>query len=162
MRLSLLVAAGLCLSAASLSLAPAKGQTAVQGCAALQGQAETALGASASSAPASIGYPGLADAQGCQITFTGSGAVYGGHFQAVADKLGAALTADGWVQDHNADADGPTGTATGYRKGAQAVAVSVGYDTAPGVCREDQPVASCHPTPAQMNYTITLGLRPGS
>lgn len=132
------------------------------GCAALESQAEAALGAQGAAAATSIGYPGLADAPGCLITFTGDGAVFGTSFQAVADRLNTALTADGWTQDHNADADGPTGTATGYRKADQAVAVSVQYDTPRGVCRADAPAASCRPTAAQMAYTITLGLRPGS
>lgn len=136
--------------------------TAVPGCVALEAAAETALGASASAGPASIGYPGMASANGCQITFTGDGTTFGTSFQAVAAKLDAMMTGRGWTRDPNADADGSTGTAAGYAKGGERVAVSVNYATPKGVCREDAPTASCHPTPAQMSYTITLGLVPAS
>ncbi|MDO8378886.1 hypothetical protein [Phenylobacterium sp.] len=131
-------------------------------CAALKSGAEAALSATSTLSTGPVSYPGLADAPGCTITFSGTGQVFGPSFQAVGAKLDAMLKGQGWTQDHNADADGPTGTATGYRKATTAVAVSVGYDTPKGVCREDAPMASCHPTPAQMSYTITLGARPGS
>ncbi|MFZ5669573.1 MAG: hypothetical protein ACOY4K_08765 [Pseudomonadota bacterium] len=163
MRIPVLTAAAAAALATLSAAAPALAREAPSaGCAALEAQAEAALGAEAVAVAASVGYPGLADAPGCLITFSGDGTVFGTRFQAVADRLGAALTAAGWTQDHNADADGPTGTATGYRKGGEAVAVSVAYDTPEGVCRQDAPAASCHPTAAQMAYTITLGLRPGS
>lgn len=131
-------------------------------CAALETAAEGVLGATATAAPANIGYVGLADAPGCLISFSGTGETFGTSLQAVAAKLDTLLTGAGWTRDLNADADGPTGTAGGYRKGGDLLAVSVGYDTAKGVCREDAPIASCKPTAAQMNYAITLGLRPAS
>lgn len=131
-------------------------------CVALKSAAEVALGAPGTAAAGPVSYPGLADAPGCTVAFSGTGQVFGTSFQAVAGKLGDMLAAQGWARDNNADADGPTGAATGYRKGDHAVAVSVGYDTPKGVCREDAPVASCHPSPVQMIYTITLGARPGS
>jgi hypothetical protein len=137
-------------------------QAQTPGCAALEAAAEGALGAQATVAATNVGYVGLADAPGCLITFSGTGETFGISFQAVAAKLDTLLTGEGWTRDPNADADGSTGTAGGYRKGAELVAVSVGYDTPKGVCREDEPSASCKPTAAQMNYTITLGLRPAS
>lgn len=136
--------------------------SAAPSCAALETGAEAALGASGTSAAATISYPGLADTPGCQVSFSGTGAVYGTDFQAVAAKLDTMMTGAGWAQDQNAAADGPDGTAMGYRKTGQAVVVNVSYDTAKGVCREDAPIASCHPTAAQMQYTITLGLIPTS
>lgn len=136
--------------------------TTVPGCVALEIAAETALGASATAGPASISYPGMANANGCQVTFTGDGSTFGTNFQAVAAKLDTMMTGRGWARDPNADADGPTGTAAGYKQGAALTAVSVNYSTPKGVCRADAPVASCHPTPAQMQYTITLGLIPAS
>lgn len=159
-RLAMLAVIGL--ASAAMSAATVQARDGAAACAGLEASAEGALKASGSSAAGTVSYVGLADAPGCTVTFTGTGAVFGGNFQTVANTLGTMLTSDGWTNDPNADADGPTGTATGYRKGGQAVAVSVSYDTAKGVCRADQPVASCHPTPAQMNYTITLGLRPAS
>lgn len=137
-------------------------QAQTQGCAALETSAESALGAQATVAAASVGYVGLADAPGCVITFSGTGATYGTSFQAVAAKLDTMLTGQGWTRDPNADADGTTGTAGGYKKGSELLAVSVSYATPKGVCSENAPTASCHPTAAQMNYTITLGLRPAS
>ncbi len=131
-------------------------------CIALETAAEGALSASATTASASVGYVGLADAPGCLITFSGTGETFGTSIQAVATRLDTLLTGEGWTRDPNADADGTTGTAGGYKKGAELLAVSVGYETPKGVCREDAPTASCSPTAAQMNYTITLGLRPAS
>jgi len=120
------------------------------------------LGASATVGPASVGYPGMANVEGCQIAFSGDGTTYGTSFQAVAGKLDAMMLGAGWARDPGADADGPTGTAAGYKKDGQLVAVSVSYDAAAGVCRPDAPIASCHPTAAQMLYTITLSVMTGS
>lgn len=131
-------------------------------CAGLKAQAEATLQATADLTWGPVSYPGQADAPGCVIAFKGNGEVYGTHFQAVAARLDAMMVAQGWAQDNNAAADGPTGSAMGYRKANQAVAVSVDYDTPSGVCRDDAPVASCHPTAAQMIYSITLGLTPAS
>jgi hypothetical protein len=131
-------------------------------CLALQSGANAALGAASTVALGPVSYPGQADAPGCTITFTGSGKVFGTSFQAVAAKLDAMMQGRGWAPDNNAAADGPTGTAMGYRKGEAAVAVSVNYNTAKGVCSPDAPVASCHPTAAQMRYAINLGLTPAS
>lgn len=131
-------------------------------CLALKSGAEAALGTHSTAALAAVSYPGQADAPGCLITFTGTGAVFGANFQAVAAKLDTMMQGRGWTSDPNAEADGPTGTALGYHKPGQSVAVSVNYATGEGVCRQDVPVASCHPTPAQMKYTITLGLTPAS
>ncbi|MBP7818273.1 MAG: hypothetical protein KA085_19320 [Phenylobacterium sp.] len=131
-------------------------------CLALQTGANAALGVASTVALGPVSYPGQADAPGCTITFTGSGKVFGTSFQAVAAKLDAMMQGRGWAPDNNAAADGPTGTAMGYRKGEAAVAVSVNYNTAKGVCSPDAPVASCHPTAAQMRYAITLGLTPAS
>lgn len=131
-------------------------------CTALETAAEGALGAPATVAPASVGYVGYTDVDGCQVSFAGTGETFGTSFQAVAAKLDTLLTGEGWTRDPNADADGPTGTAGGYKKGSQLLFVSVTYDTPEGVCRADAPVASCKPTAAQMNYAITLGLRPAS
>lgn len=131
-------------------------------CLALQSGANAALGTASTVAMGPVSYPGQADAPGCTITFTGSGKVFGTSFQAVAAKLDAMMQGRGWAQDNNAAADGPTGTAMGYRKGEAAVAVSVNYATPKGVCSPDAPVASCKPTAAQMRYTITLGLTPAS
>ncbi|MDP2011417.1 MAG: hypothetical protein Q8K11_14695 [Phenylobacterium sp.] len=131
-------------------------------CAVLKAHAEAVLEATADLTSGTGSHPGQADAAGCVIAFKGTGEVFGTRFQVVAARLDAMMVAQGWTQDINAAADGPTGSAMGYRKGSQAVAVSVDYDTPSGVCRDDAPVASCHPTAAQMIYSITLGLTPAS
>lgn len=120
------------------------------------------LGTSAMVGPASVGYPGMANVQGCQIAFSGDGTVFPGSVQAIAGKLDAMMLGGGWTRDPNADADGSTSTAAGYKKAGQLVAVSVSYDTAAGVCSPNAPDASCHPTPAQKLFTITLGVMAGS
>lgn len=157
----------LCMAAlcAAGTLTAASAATAAEGpasCAGLKSGSDAALGATGEVSAGPVSYVGMADAPGCTVSYVGTGAVFGSHVQAVAGKLSTMLTGEGWTGDINADADGPTGTATGFKRGGQAVAVSVSYDTAPGVCRDDQPSASCHPSPEQMRYTITLGLRPAS
>lgn len=164
-RVTVLAAVGaLALAASVAAPMPARAESAAVSatCNTLYTTSTAVLGTAATVGPASVGYPGQASAQGCQIAFSGDGTQYGTSFQAVADKLDAMMLGAGWTRDHSADADGPTGTATGYRKGGELVAVSVGYDTPAGVCRKDEPSASCHPTAAQMLYTITLGVMAGS
>lgn len=156
------LATGLAIAAAALATAGAGAAEGPATCAQLKPAADAALGAAGTISQGPVGYPGLADSPGCTIAYKGDGATFGTDFQAVSAKLSTLLTGAGWTNDLNAEADGPTGTATGFKRGAQAVAVSVNYDTAPGVCRDDEPSASCRPSPQQMRYTITLGLRPAS
>lgn len=156
------VGAASMLAIAFPALGSAETPAPTEACQALAAAAATTLGATPSVTAGPVSYPGLAEASGCNIAFAGTGEVYGTSFQAVAAKLDALMVGRGWAPDLNAQADGPTGTAAGYRMSGQAVAVSVNYDTAPGVCRADAPVADCHPTPVQMTYTITLGLMPTS
>lgn len=120
------------------------------------------LGTSAMVGPASVGYPGMANVQGCQIAFNGDGTTFPGTVAQIADKLDAMMTGAGWTRDPNADADGPGATAAGYKKGDQLVAVSVSWEPAAGVCDANAPIASCHPTPAQKLFTITLSVMSAS
>lgn len=131
-------------------------------CSTLYTSSTAVLGTGAMVGPASVGYPGMANVQGCQIQFSGDGTVFPGSVQAIAAKLDAMMVGAGWTRDPNADADGSRGTAAGYKKGGQLVAVSVSYDTAAGVCSANAPDASCHPTPAQRLYTITLSVMSAS
>lgn len=130
-------------------------------CAELQAAAQTALGAKGTMQETAVSYVGQDVAPGCVITFKGTGAVFGPNVMGAAAKLDAMMTARGWKRDVNADADGPNETAGGYSKPGQLAPFDVSYDTPPGLCREDQPVASCRPTLVQKLYTITLGLGPG-
>lgn len=160
--LAAVAAFALALPATTPTAARAQSAAVSATCSSLYTSATGVLGTSATVGPASVGYPGLASVEGCQIAFSGDGTVFPGSVQAIASRLDAMMLGGGWTRDPDADADGSTGTAAGYKKGDQLVAVSVGYDTAAGVCRNDAPDASCHPTPAQKLYTITLGVRPAS
>jgi len=105
-----------------------------------------------------FGEAGPLNGTGCRIAAKGTGAVFGPDFRAVAVKLASMLEAEGWTSDPAADADGPTGTAEGFRSGGQVALASVGYEPAPGACAADAPIASCTLRPEQMRYTITLDL----
>lgn len=128
-------------------------------CGAMLAKAEQALGEPGSAGGGPVGYPGLADAPGCSVVFEGDGTVFGTSFGVVADKLAAMLRADGWVEDPDAAADGPNGTAIGYRRGGQLAVMSVNVDAAPGACPEDEPWASCQPAPQALQYRISIDLR---
>lgn len=152
-----LAALAIALPAAAPSPARAQSAAVSATCSDLYTKATAVLGTSATVGPASVGYPGMASAQGCQIGFSGDGTVFPGTVQAIAAKIDAMMLGDGWTRDPNADADGPGATAAGYKKGGQLVAVSVSWEAAAGVCSANEPIASCHPTPAQKLFTITLG-----
>lgn len=162
LALAALAALALTLPAGAPTAARAQSAAVNATCSSLYTSATAVLGTTATIGPASVGYPGMANTQGCQIAFSGDGTQYGTSFQAVASKLDAMMLGAGWTRDPNADADGPTGTAAGYKKGGELVAVSVSWDAAAGVCSKDKPVASCHPTAAQMLYAITLSVMAGS
>ncbi|MDP3383396.1 MAG: hypothetical protein Q8S47_08730, partial [Phenylobacterium sp.] len=49
----------------------------------------------------------------------------GSSFASVAAKLDQAILGAGWTRDINADADGPEGTAAGYIRPGEQLAVSV-------------------------------------
>lgn len=164
-NLAVLAAFAVALPAGAPTAALAQSAALNATCNSLYTSSTAVLGTGATVGPASVGYPGMANAQGCQIGFSGDGTVFPGSVQAIAGKLAAMMLGGGWTRDPNADADGSTGTAAGYKKGGQLVAVSVSYAAAAaaaGVCSPNAPDASCHPTPAQKLYTITLGVMAGS
>ena len=93
---------------------------------------------------------------GCQATITGTGAQFESP-SAVVGELGGMLAGQGWTADSMLVADGPTGTAAGYRKDDQICWTSAGWE--PDVsanCPKDQPISACPVTPEQQNYTVTL------
>ena len=151
---------GLPLAAPTAALAQSAAVSAT--CNSLYTSSTSVLGTSAMVGPASVGYPGMANVQGCQIAFNGDGTVFPGTVAAIAAKLDAMMVGAGWTRDPNADADGPGATAAGYKKGDQLVAVSVSWQAAAGVCNANEPIASCHPTPAQKLFTITLSVMSAS
>jgi hypothetical protein len=93
---------------------------------------------------------------GCQAAITGTGE----QFQdptTVVQLLGALLIGQGFAEDMQLAADGPTGTARGYRQGDQlCVAMAMWMPDAAANCPTDQPIAACELTPAQQLYTVSL------
>ncbi len=97
-----------------------------------------------------------ASGTGCQATITGTGAQFESP-AAVVDGLGGMLVSQGWTPDPMLVADGPTGTAAGYRKGDQICWAGAHWEPdASANCPQDQPISTCPVTPEQQHYTVTL------
>lgn len=97
-----------------------------------------------------------ASGTGCQATITGTGAQFESPV-AVVDELGSMLEGQGWTVDPLLVADGPTGTAKGYRKGDQICWAGAGWEPDESAnCPPDQPISACQVTSEQQNYTVTL------
>jgi dipeptidase D len=93
---------------------------------------------------------------GCQSTITGTGAQFESP-AAVVGALGSLLEEQGWTADPMFVADGPTGTAAGYRKGDQiCLAAATWAPDESANCPDDQPISACEVAPEQQNYTVTL------
>ncbi len=93
---------------------------------------------------------------GCQATITGTGADFASPM-AVVGTLGGMLQEQGWTEDQMFLADGPTGTATGFRKDGQLCLVAADWSPAESAnCPADQPISTCAVTPEQQLYTVTL------
>jgi Tol biopolymer transport system component/putative hemolysin len=93
---------------------------------------------------------------GCQATITGTGVQFESP-AAVVDALGSMLAEQGWTADPMFVADGPTGTAAGYRKGDQICLAAAMWQPDPSAnCPQDQPISACQVKPEQQNYTVTL------
>jgi dipeptidase D len=93
---------------------------------------------------------------GCQSTITGTGLQFESP-AAVVSALASMLEGQGWTADPMFVADGPTGTARGYRKGDQiCLAAAMWEPDESANCPDDQPISACEVTPEQQNYTVTL------
>jgi Tol biopolymer transport system component/putative hemolysin len=93
---------------------------------------------------------------GCQATITGTGVQFESP-DAVENALGSMLEGQGWTEDMQLQAGGPTGIGAGYRKGDQICLVAAGWQPdASANCPKDQPISACQVTPKQQNYTVTL------
>ncbi|TEU16521.1 MAG: hypothetical protein E3J21_10460 [Anaerolineales bacterium] len=93
---------------------------------------------------------------GCQATATGTGLDFE-NFAVVADGLRGMLETRGWQEDSMYAADGPTGTATGFRKGSGLCLLNAGWEPSQDAnCPQDQPISACQLTPEQQLYTIVL------
>lgn len=93
---------------------------------------------------------------GCQATASGTGLDFE-NFWTVFDDLKAMLTAQGWQEDMMYQADGPTGTGTGFHKEQGLCLLMVGWEPSEDAdCPTDQPIYACELTPEQHIYTIVL------
>jgi putative hemolysin len=93
---------------------------------------------------------------GCQATITGTGVQFESP-HAVVSTLGSMLEEQGWTADPMLVADGPTGTAAGYRKGDQICWAAAMWEPDESAdCPQDQPISACQVTPEQQRYTVTL------
>jgi hypothetical protein len=94
--------------------------------------------------------------KGCQATATGTGLNFE-NLAVVADNLRGMLETRGWQEDSMYAADGPTGTATGFRKGDGLCLLNVGWEPSQDAnCPQDQPISACQLAPEQQLYTIVL------
>ena len=93
---------------------------------------------------------------GCQATITGTGVQFESP-AVVVSTLASMLEEQGWIADPMFVADGPTGTAAGYRKGDQiCLAAAMWTPDESANCPDDQPISACELRPEQQNYTVTL------
>lgn len=131
-------------------------------CAALAQAASQALGMDISRAQAPFSDPsGSASGTGCQATATGTGKSFQSP-QAAVDALASALEGQGWQEDQQFAAGGPTGMATGFRNGDQVCLAAANWQPSPDAdCPQDQPIASCQLEPEQQLYTVTLNCAMG-
>ena len=126
-------------------------------CAALQADMRQVLGVEVARVVAPFSDPiGGQAGSGCQMTAEGTGADFPSFF-AVAADLKALLVARGWQEDMMYQADGPTGTASGFHRGQALCLMSVMWTPAEDAsCPADQPISACDLAPEQQLYTITL------
>ena len=93
---------------------------------------------------------------GCQAEITGTGVQFESP-AAVVSALASMLEEQGWTADPMFVANGPTGTAAGYRRGDQlCLAAAMWAPDESANCPEDQPISACEVTLEQQNYTVTL------
>jgi hypothetical protein len=96
------------------------------------------------------GYACRVHASGNGNTLNGSG----GPLDALLEKLETL----GWVRDDfNYSAAGPTGMATGLRRGGALGLLTYGWDASPDAnCPDDQPISMCNLAPEQRLWDITF------
>jgi len=92
----------------------------------------------------------------CQMTATGTGRDFS-NFVEVAASLRDMLQGRGWTEDQAYLADGPTGTASGFRSDSGLCLLRSGWDPAEDAnCPDDQPISACQLTPEQQLYTVQI------
>jgi len=96
---------------------------------------------------------------GCQTAVAGTG----WDFLAVTKSLRAILAAQGWQEDTMYAADGPTGTAGGFRQGDGLCLLAVEWKPSPDAnCPSDKPISDCQLKPEQQLYSISLNCARGA
>lgn len=97
---------------------------------------------------------------GCELTATGTGVNFADVWT-ISQQIGKLLIDNGWQIDQQAVADGPTGTAQGYRNDQQAAIVSIAWQPAPGAsCPADRPISDCELQPSQRLFSIRVSMAP--
>jgi len=93
---------------------------------------------------------------GCQAVGTGTGLDFEAAWPVGAD-IAAMLQERGWTEDMAYTADGPTGSARGFRQGDALCLVHAGWEpAAEAACPADRPIFECELAPEQQLYTIWL------
>jgi len=93
---------------------------------------------------------------GCEVRATGTGADFTSPAEVLVALRGV-LEAKGWAEDPLYQADGPTGTASGFKKEAAVCVASASWEPSDDAnCPPDQPISACPLTPEQQLYTVTL------
>ena len=93
---------------------------------------------------------------GCRLEAKGTGA----HFQSfpdVAAGLGSLLRTQGWTEDPRYLADGPTGTASGFRKDSMLALVSAGWNPMRDVVCPG-PISGCYIPREKQLFTVAVDL----
>jgi hypothetical protein len=92
----------------------------------------------------------------CRLLATGTGVDFAS-YSAVADAVATMLKGQGWTEDMQYAAGGPTGMGDGYRRDtALCLLSSMWLPSADANCPSDQPISECVLKPEQQLYTITL------
>ncbi len=93
---------------------------------------------------------------GCLVAMQGNGT----QFVNLADTdkaLRTALEGQGWTEDIQYAAGGPTGSLSGYRKEGALLLLSVEWAPSDaGLCSNDKPISECSLTAEQQIYTVEL------
>ena len=99
---------------------------------------------------------GKGSGDACRITWTGTGETFEGLPQ-VSRSIRALLVEKGWSEDVSCAADGPLGTAAGFRKDGALILVRVIVEPDEGAgLLSNRPVSLWELLPEEWNYTITL------
>lgn len=92
----------------------------------------------------------------CRASATGTGETFKSPIDTV-NAITKVLAAAGWQEDMNLIADGPTGTATGYRNGSEVCLIAADWNPGPAVtCPADKPISECNVPRDQQIYEVTL------